>query len=138
MLKMYSQERRMERYRIIYAWKILEGISPNCGLVSQTSDRRGRELRIPAIRGKERIQTLREASFQVHGPRLFNSLPIPIRDLNKISVDQFKYKLDIYLQSIPDEPNLHGYVPSVCNQLSGNPSNSLVDCAKPGSLRRPG
>ena len=138
MLKMYSQERRMERYRIIYAWKILEGISPNCGLVSQTSDRRGRELRIPAIRGKGRIQTLREASFQVHGPRLFNSLPISIRDLNKISVDQFKYKLDIYLQSIPDEPNLHGYVPSLCNQLSGNPSNSLVDYAKPGSLRRPG
>jgi hypothetical protein len=90
MLKMYSQERRMERYRIIYAWKILEGISPNCGLVSHTSDRRGRELRIPAIRGKGTIQTLREASFQVHGPRLFNSLPISIRDLNK-------YKLDIYL-----------------------------------------
>jgi hypothetical protein len=25
-LKMYSQERRMERYRIIYVWKILEGL----------------------------------------------------------------------------------------------------------------
>ena len=138
MLKMYSQERRMERYRIIYAWKILEGISPNCGLVSQTSERRGRELSIPAIRGKGKVQTLREASFQVHGPRLFNSMPKAIRDLNRISVDQFKYKLDIYLQSIPDEPNLHGYVPIVCNQLSGSPSNSLVDHVRSGSLRRPG
>ena len=27
-LKMLSQERRMERYRIIYTWKILEGKSP--------------------------------------------------------------------------------------------------------------
>ena len=135
---MYSQERRMERYRIIYAWKILEGISPNCGLVSQTSERRGRELSIPAIRGKGKVQTLREASFQVHGPRLFNSMPKAIRDLNRISVDQFKYKLDIYLQSIPDEPNLHGYVPIVCNQLSGSPSNSLVDHVRSGSLRRPG
>ena len=137
-LKMYSQERRMERYRIIYAWKILEGISPNCGLISQTSERRGRELKIPAIRGKGRIQTLREASFQVHGARLFNSMPKSIRELTKISVDQFKYKLDVYLQAIPDEPSLHGYVPSVCNQLSGIPSNSLVDHVKSERLRRPG
>ena len=123
---------------IIYAWKILEGISPNCGLISQTSERRGRELKIPAIRGKGRIQTLREASFQVHGARLFNSMPKSIRELTKISVDQFKYKLDVYLQSIPDEPSLHGYVPSVCNQLSGIPSNSLVDHVKSERLRRPG
>ena len=114
------------------------GISPDCGLVTQTSERRGRELKIPAIRGKGKIQTLREASFQVHGARLFNSMPKSIRDLSRISVDQFKYKLDIYLQSIPDEPNLHGYAPSVCNQISGNPSNSLVDHVRSGSLRRPG
>ena len=29
---MNSQERRMERYRIIYVWKILEGFAPNCGV----------------------------------------------------------------------------------------------------------
>ena len=31
-LKMYSQERRMERYRILYAWKILEGFLLTVGL----------------------------------------------------------------------------------------------------------
>ena len=31
-LKMLSQERRMERYRILYIWKILEGRTPNCGV----------------------------------------------------------------------------------------------------------
>ena len=31
-LKMLSQERRMERYLIIYMWKILEGLAPNCGV----------------------------------------------------------------------------------------------------------
>ena len=31
-LQMYSQERRMERYRVIYVWKILEGYAPNCGV----------------------------------------------------------------------------------------------------------
>ena len=29
-LNMYSQQRRMERYRAIYVWKILEGLVPNC------------------------------------------------------------------------------------------------------------
>ena len=74
-LKIYSQERRMERYRILYAWKILEGISPNCGLVCLNSERRGRDIKIPSIKGKGKISTLREASFQVHGAKLFNSLP---------------------------------------------------------------
>ena len=74
-LKMLSQERRMERYRILYAWKILEGISPNCGLESDISERRGRELKVPVLKGIGKIHTLREASFQVHGPKLFNSLP---------------------------------------------------------------
>ena len=32
LLKMFSQERRLERYRIIYVWKILEGPVPNCGV----------------------------------------------------------------------------------------------------------
>ena len=30
MLQMYSIERRLERYRIIYAWKILESRAPDC------------------------------------------------------------------------------------------------------------
>ena len=28
-LKMYSQQRRAERYKIIYTWKIIEGLVPN-------------------------------------------------------------------------------------------------------------
>ena len=41
-LKMYSQERRLERYRALYVWKIIEGLSPNCGLNTSWSERRGR------------------------------------------------------------------------------------------------
>ena len=40
-IHMYSQQTLMERYRIIYAWKILEGLAPNCGLNVQSSERRG-------------------------------------------------------------------------------------------------
>ena len=32
MAQMQSQERRLERYRIIYVWKIIEGLVPNCGI----------------------------------------------------------------------------------------------------------
>ena len=44
------------------------------------------------------FQSMREASFQIHGPRLFNSLPIAVRSLTKVGIDDYKVK------SIPDEP----------------------------------
>jgi len=63
-LKMYSQERRMEKYRIIYTWNILEGIAPNVGIKSYTSTRQGRQYRVPQIKqcttGK--IREIREGS----------------------------------------------------------------------------
>ena len=135
---MNSQERRMERYRVLYVWKILEGISPNCGLEATHNERRGREVRIPPIKATGRILSLRESSFQVHGPRLFNSLPKALRNLQKISIDEFKAKLDQYLQTIPDEPKVQNYIPTTCNQITGNPSNSIVDHIKAERTRRPG
>ena len=56
-LKMLSQERRMERYRIIYTWKILEGKSPNCGILSKNNERLGRMCDIPQIKVKSRKAT---------------------------------------------------------------------------------
>ena len=44
-LQMYSQERRMERYRVIYMWKILEGYVPNCGVeLANENPRLGRKI----------------------------------------------------------------------------------------------
>ena len=126
-LKMYSQERRMERYRVIYIWKILEGISPNCGITESHSERRGREILVPNVKGRGKIHTLREGSFQVHGGRLFNSLPKSIRTLSKISIEEFKLALDKYLNNIPDEPKLPGYVPTACDQFTASPSNSILN-----------
>ena len=74
-LKMYSQQRRSERYKIIYTWKILEGLVPNCGINQTNSDRRGRSCIIPTSRGSTSVKNLREQSFQVMGPKLFNILP---------------------------------------------------------------
>ena len=45
-LKLYSLQRRRERYIIIYVWKILEGLVPNLNppICTKTSDRRGEDL----------------------------------------------------------------------------------------------
>ena len=49
-LHMYSQERRMERYRIIYIWKILKKYVLNCGVeLAQENIRLGRKCKIPSI-----------------------------------------------------------------------------------------
>ena len=74
----------------------------------------------------QKIQTLRENSFQVVGPKLFNSLPANIRNKSKCSIDDFKFVLDQFLSKIPDEPKVPGYIPAASNQYSGQPSNCLI------------
>ena len=96
-LKINSQQRRFERYRILYTWKILEGLAPNCGvvLVESTTDRAGRQCSVPTLKTKSRqkTKTLRNQSFQVNGPQLFNTLPKYIRNMSNCSVTDFKENL---------------------------------------------
>ena len=125
-LKIYSQERRAERYSIIYTWKVLEGLVQNCGVYSIQNERRGRECIIPALKGSPATRNMRDQSFQVRGPRLFNCLPRVIRNSTKISVDDFKIKLDQFLTKLPDQPKIGDLVPNVCDQLSMKPSNSII------------
>ena len=127
----------MERYRAIYVWKILEGISPNCGIEETFSERRGREVKVRPVKGKGAIQSIREKSFQIHGAKIFNILPKSIRNL-KTSTEDFKAKLDKFLETIPDEPKLPGYIPTGCNQNSAGPSNSILDQSRNLRCRRPG
>ena len=124
---MYSQQRRSERYRIIYTWKILEGLVPNCGIESDTSMRRGRVCRVPITHGRQAVKSLREQSFQMSGPKLFNCLPKYLRDINKSSKLDFKEQLDLFLATLPDQPHIGDLIPNVCNQFTAKPSNSLVD-----------
>ena len=128
-LRLYSLERRRERYIAIYTWKILEELVPNLSesasaISSKWHERRGRECNVPSVRtsAPQRIQTIRRASFGIRGPRLFNSLPKHIRNLRGISVNQFKAQLDRYLATIPDEPLIPGYT-----QFRKVASNSLLD-----------
>ena len=118
----------MERYRIIYIWKIIEGYAPNCGVeLTEENQRLGRKCKIPMLRtnGRAAIQTLREQSFQINGPRLFNSIP---KSIGSITVHQedFKEALDMYLSDIPDQPRIKTLVPEAIDQLTDRQSNSLL------------
>ena len=132
-LKMYSMQRRMERYRILYVWKILKGHVPNCGLeFTDESNRRGTEVIIPFLKKSSK----REQSFQVHGGKLFNSIPKYLRQMAGNNLDDFKERLDLYLSSIPDEPKVDGYIPGACDDLTAKPSNSLIHQSKQNLRRR--
>ena len=128
-MKMLSLQRRHERYRIIYTWKVLEGLVPDCGVKKkQEGGRSGRKCEIPPINRKARksIQTLREQTFQVNGPQLYNILPANVRNMTRCSIDEFKMKLDKFLEGIPDEPSVRGLTPGACT-AEARASNSLLD-----------
>ena len=115
-LRLYSIQRRNERYSIIYTWKILEGLAPNLSvntIKSVYNERRGRLCVIPNLPRSicsSKLRTIREKSFGVSGPQLFNLLPKKVRNISDVSVDTFKHNVDMFLRSIPDQPSVPGYV----------------------------
>ena len=131
-LKMISLQRRLERYTVLYVWKILEGLSPNCGIeVKMEGGRLGRTCSIPSRNSKAKasVQSMREQTFQVNGPKLFNSLPTKLRNMTKCPLEDFKLALDNYLSKIPDEPNVSGLTPGGCT-AEARASNSILDQSK--------
>ena len=103
MLKMYSQQRRFERYRLIYIWKVISGKVPNYGLKFSHNERRGLMVDIPTLKSKVRdsVKTIRGQSLTYHGGGMFNMLPSHIRSFQG-ETDRFKAILDDFLSNIPD------------------------------------
>ena len=66
------------------------------------------------------MKKAREASLQVKGARLFNLMPINLRNMMGVSVEVFKAALDTWLCSIPDQPTPDGRQQAAL-------TNSLVD-----------
>ena len=125
-LNLSSTERRAERYRIIYTWKVLQGLVPNCGIDRLEYSSKGRLAAQPNCRsGKwEQIKTLKEKSFCSEGPKLFNALPRCIRDCT-LSKDSFKSLLDSFLELIPDQPSGKAWEQPGAFNNSDKPSNSI-------------
>ena len=121
-LKMYSQERRRERYQIIFIWKISQGLVQGYSLEFSDSERRGRMVVPHPVHRQacSAIRRAREGSLGVKGARIFNLLPVWIRTLNGVSVDMFKSELDKFLCGVPNQPTCTG-------RQRAAASNSLLD-----------
>ena len=110
---LYSQERRRERYRILYLWKVAEKIVPPISSDSnivKEHPRNGRTFNVPLTNNSLPAHTkrARDSSLVVHGSKLFNVLPKCVRNITNCSVLEFKRKLDDYISRIPDHPSVSG------------------------------
>ena len=123
-LKLYSLQRRRERFCIITIWKILNDLHPNqLNLQFYNTPRFGTKCRRKISKAKRvHTRTLHYNSFPSIAPALFNTIPKIVKE--KESLSSFKAALDKHLQSIPDTPPISGY-PS----LNGN---SLLEWAGGG------
>ena len=111
-LKIYSLERRRERYDLLYAYKILQRSVPNIGLQFKWCGRRGRTLVPPPVKknSSEHAKTLRHNTYRARVSRVFNSLPAEIRNIPADTpLVRIKSMLDRYFATIRDEPLLPGY-----------------------------
>ena len=66
-LKLNSQQNCLQRYKIIFSWKILENLSPNCGISFYDNDVRRQKCEESAKKARLLVKTLREQTLQVHG-----------------------------------------------------------------------
>ena len=141
-MNMYSLERRRERYRIIYVWKVLENMVPNINnqITARDNDRRGRHCITPTLkRSSEKICNLHQSSLPVHGIKLFNAMPKHIRDMTNVSIAKFKRALDAHLALIPDHPLIVGYTArkqTVNNSIVNNMPKKTSSVAVPPISRQ--
>ena len=122
LLRVYSQERRRERYQVCFLWKQSQGLVDGYEMKWQWSDRRGRlaiPTRIPQNAPKA-VKKARYRSLRVHGAHLFNLLPKNLQNENSGDFELFKNHLDIFLAMIPDQPTSTGLARAAT-------SNSLLD-----------
>ena len=124
-LKLYSLERRRERYIIIYVFKIIHSLVPNPGIEWHENSRSGIYVTIPkaSVKTPHQVKILQQHSFFCVGPKFYNSIP---RELRRVfsqglhPVNQFKRILDKFLSGIPDQPTVAGLTRAAT-------SNSIID-----------
>ena len=87
------------------------------------NERRGllREVKNTRKNSPASIRNARDASLGVKGAKIFNLLPITLRNMNdpNLKVEDFKRELDNFLSMIPDEP-------TIPNRTRAADSNSLL------------
>ena len=130
-LGLMSTQRRQERYKIIYVWKMMNGLVPDIGIrIKNDCGRSGTRLDVPFMRGAYASHvTLKERSFMIEGPKLFNSLLGPLRSF-KGSQALFKTNLDNYLKMILDHPRDEKWMVPEALDHNVKPSNYVREWAR--------
>ena len=121
-LRLLSQERRRERYQILFLWKVAQGLVQGYQATFAQSARRGRLMQLSPLCNKAPaiVRNARNSSLQVKGAQLFNCIPRALRDTSIGTTLQFKANLDAWLVTIPDQPTVPG-------RLRAANTNSLLD-----------
>ena len=91
-LHMFSQERRLERYLIIFVWKVAMGMVDGYNMDFIYSPRRGWSAVPKAIAQKAPacVRRAKEASLAVKGAALYNLCPRGLGDMASEHQDRFK------------------------------------------------
>ena len=95
---------------VIFLWKISQGLVQGYSMqFTSTHGRRGRTA-IPSDIVKNSPALVKKAreSFGVKGARIFNLLPLELRNMNCENVETFKKNLDNFLLNVPDQPTVSG------------------------------
>ena len=109
-LNITSLQRRREKIIILHIWKILNNQYPNSMNIEFKEHNRNKAIKVvlkPLPKLKGLALSKYEESFHIKGGKLWNVLP---PDLTKIPIlNNFKIKLQKFLDKIPDKPPLPGY-----------------------------
>ena len=148
-LRMYSIQRRYERFKLIYIYKIKEGLVPNIsskyGLCFDKESRFGCLCKIPKFPPGGKARKARDNSFAWTAYNLWNSLPGCVRNIAERDVEFFKNKLDMVLTYYPDVPRCsrsgHSYdrnfhkSNSLCDHYKNERINCVINSITKESLR---
>lgn len=106
-LKIYSLERRRERYMILYVFKALGNKIPNPGFIVKENERTGPTLQVPIKKKQSAISdSVFDRNLLSRGSKLFNVLPKKIRDyIGSDDLTAIKTILDNFLEQVPDQPS---------------------------------
>ena len=66
--------------------------------------RHGTQCVIQYPTNRNSAQSLQENAITAFGPRLYNSLPEYLKDIESVKTEKFKFEPDKFLELIPDEP----------------------------------
>ena len=74
----------------------------------------------------EHVKGIRLNSYQVQGPKLFNCLPMEIRN-SVCNQESWKTILDKFLETIPDLPFTTDLDSGLCDKYTSSPMNSILE-----------